>query len=203
MKLSYLLAGLAAVALTMLFLSTGLNGSTVEGDIDESLAYLERYLRGEIASPEPLLDQLTQIEGGGSFDLDHTHLDQINEMIVSGDEQAMKVAFALSMVTDGALTSQIEIMLGQAIALDAAAFLRIFDHYLDQLSMPENYILNLGPDYVDELESATTEYERRYMLFREVEHAPEYAQLFSLHILSERISQLREMLLQEYEAGPR
>ena len=91
----------------------------------------------------------------------YQNLDMLERQVISRDPHAIKLAFRLMTIADGAFAEGLEIVLGQLIRIDPALFLRQLKEAEDQIIGLGGLIGNYGDIYVDKIEAHRLETDKR------------------------------------------
>jgi hypothetical protein len=138
-----------------------------------------------------------KIETADSEVLDYilTNLSNLEELAKRGDLAAINILFKLNLLTDGAYSEQISIVLGSVISNHPQEFLYALENNFSTVVRVDSLLGNLGTEYVDNVEKSVAELERRYGAIKEVDNVPEQMRNLCLYELGRQIFESRRDII--------
>lgn len=105
---------------------------------------------------------------GGQTSRVFSKIEQLDKMIQRGDRDALRVAFKLFTIADGADAEGLQIEIGKLINTDAKLFLQELKIHRKLVVSLGGLVGNLGEDYVDEPELQRKEKEKRIQSLKNI-----------------------------------
>ncbi len=192
-RVKYLFCSIIITMLLSLTMSIGLNAKDYNGN--KLKAKYKAFLKnpGNWEQQELLKvlpNKRATIDKHQVLDYIFMNLLPLEELAQQGNPTAMNILFKIIYLTDGAYTSQLNIILGATITSHPEVFLKTLaknQQLIVKYEMIDSLLGNLGTEFVDELEKSLIELERRYLAIRQTKNVPEKIKSLCLYELSKQI----------------